>query len=134
MGDLIHVRHRRFHKFLPNRPLQKFLPIHPLPPPALQMNQDYASITVSGEVFARDHAERSCLIIVWQDVCNMHSQSFYIRALFGDQVDSIPPAFILPDLHSPLSFTGTLTAFEHSEAVVRIEDHSHFRANQILTL
>ena len=44
-----------------------------------------------------------------------------------------PCTFILLDLHSPFSFTSTLTTFEHGEAVIQIEDHSHFHAHDILT-
>ena len=93
------------------------------------MVQDYASIIVSGEVFTRDHREHSCVIIVWQDVCDMLSQSFYIHAIFDDRTDSLEMPHRLPELHSPLTFSGALTSFQDGEAIVRIEDHSHFHSD-----
>ena len=82
------------------------------------MVQDYATMTVTGEVVTRDHRESSCLLVIWQDVCNVPYQSFYVRAMFN--------MHCLPALHSPLSFSGALTAFRDGEAVIEINDHSHF--------
>lgn len=91
------------------------------------MAQNYASVTVSGEVIGRDHREHSCLLAIWQNVCNMQFQSFYVRAIFQNR-DRISP--LLPDLHSPLSFSGILTKFKDREAVIEIENicerHSNF--------
>ena len=84
------------------------------------MVQDYATVTVTGEVIARDHRESSCLLAIWQDVCNVPFQSFYVRAMFNTHR--------LPALHSPLSFSGALTTFRDGEAVIEIEDHSHYRS------
>lgn len=83
-------------------------------------------MTVSGEVIARDHKDASCLIIVWQDVCNMSFQSFYVRAFFKAHNETTKTPIQLPALHSTLSFSGALTTFQDGEAVVDIEDHSHF--------
>ena len=92
----------------------------------LKMTEDYATITVSGEVITRDHSEASCLVIIWQDVCNLSFQSFYICAIFKAHTESMKATFHLPALHSTLSFSGSLTTFKDGEAVVNIEDHSHF--------
>lgn len=100
---------------------------------SLRMTSDYATMTVTGEVVARDHKESSCLLIVWQDVCDVRFQSFYVRAIFKTHTISPQNDIHLPALHSPLSFSGALTAFQDGEAVVKIEDHSHFRLFWIST-
>ena len=130
MGDLIHVR------FFALSPLAcetcpPGLSLHSLsdkPSPPSKWAGNVPPSQVSGEVYARDH-QNSCLIVVWQDVCNSHFQSLYVRALFNEIDDSLHRPLPLPALHSPLSFTGPFLSFRDGEAVVKIDDHSHFQTD-----
>ena len=65
----------------------QFGPACTFPLPPLKKAQNYASITVYGEVIARDHNKNLCLLAIWQNVCNMHFQSFYIHAIFKNDTD-----------------------------------------------
>ena len=78
-------------------------------------------MTVSGEVIAKDHREQSCLVVVWQNVCKMQSQSFYVRVLFNRFDYSLQNPLVLPNLHTPISFSGALVTFEHGESVVEFD-------------
>ena len=53
----------------------------------------------------------------------------YVRAIFDDCTDSLEMPHQLPELHSPLTFSGVLTSFQDGEAIVQIKDHSHFRSD-----
>jgi hypothetical protein len=97
---------------------------------ALNMGSENTSVTVSGEVCRINPNKNSCLIIVLQTVCDTPYLSLYIHALFHTPHHHIDTPVELPNMHSPISFSGSLLTFEDRELVVCIDDHSHFQKRQ----